>query len=141
MAKKRRASTSLEVELESLAELSLAELQAAWPRRWGWRPRTTSLTLFLHLFAWRMQAEIEGGLSTDARKVLNARSHPRRVALPPGCRITREYQGVLHSVDAVDGGYLFRGRRYLSLSAIAREITGVVWNGPKFFGLKRTSAK
>jgi len=36
----------------------------------------------------------------------------------------------------VRGGFEYRGRRYRSLSAIAREITGTRWNGPRFFGLR-----
>jgi hypothetical protein len=33
-------------------------------------------------------------------------------------------------------GFEWEGRRYKSLSAIARSITGVRWNGPLFFGLR-----
>ena len=32
--------------------------------------------------------------------------------------------------------YDFQGRLYPSLSMIAREITGMRWSGPLFFGLK-----
>jgi hypothetical protein len=35
-----------------------------------------------------------------------------------------------------DGQYEYQGRRYPSLSMIAREITGTRWSGPLFFGLK-----
>ncbi|NMA96531.1 MAG: DUF2924 domain-containing protein, partial [Phyllobacteriaceae bacterium] len=37
------------------------------------------------------------------------------------------------------GGYLYLGRTFKSLSAIAREITGTRWSGPAFFGLTRES--
>ena len=30
----------------------------------------------------------------------------------------------------------YEGRRYKSLSAVARHITGTQWSGPAFFGLK-----
>jgi hypothetical protein len=33
-------------------------------------------------------------------------------------------------------GYEFEGRKYKSLSAIARDITGTRWNGYRFFGLR-----
>ncbi len=36
----------------------------------------------------------------------------------------------------VDGKYEYEGRRYDSLSVIAREITGTRWSGPLFFGLR-----
>ena len=33
-------------------------------------------------------------------------------------------------------GFNWQGRRYKSLSAIARDITGTRWNGYRFFGLR-----
>ena len=33
-------------------------------------------------------------------------------------------------------GFEWQGRKYKSLSGIAREITGVRWNGYRFFGLQ-----
>lgn len=33
-------------------------------------------------------------------------------------------------------GYQYRGRRFDSLSAIARTISGTNWNGWRFFGLR-----
>jgi hypothetical protein len=54
-----------------------------------------------------------------------------------GTVLTREYQGIEYRVAATtDGDYEFAGRRYPSLSMIAREITGTRWSGPLFFGLK-----
>jgi hypothetical protein len=34
-----------------------------------------------------------------------------------------------------DGGFLYRGTAYRSLSKVARAITGTHWSGPAFFGL------
>jgi site-specific DNA recombinase len=39
----------------------------------------------------------------------------------------------------VENGVMFRGKRYHSLSQVARTITGSQWSGPLFFGLKATS--
>ena len=58
----------------------------------------------------------------------------RRPALP-GARLIRDWNGNSHVVDVVDGGFLYAGSRYRSLSKIAREITGTNWSGPRFFGL------
>ena len=33
-------------------------------------------------------------------------------------------------------GFDWQGRRYKSLSAVARDITGTQWNGYRFFGLR-----
>jgi hypothetical protein len=51
----------------------------------------------------------------------------------PDCRAA-------HQVDVLDDGVRFEGRRYASLSAVAREITGVRWSGPAFFGLTSRGA-
>jgi hypothetical protein len=40
-----------------------------------------------------------------------------------------------------DDSYEYQGRRYQSLSAIARAITGTRWNGWVFFGLKNQRAR
>lgn len=42
-----------------------------------------------------------------------------------------------HVVDVIDGGFVWNGQRYTSLSPIARAITGARWSGPRFFGLKK----
>ncbi len=56
--------------------------------------------------------------------------------LKPGTSVIREYQGVRHIVTISEGGFVWQGKTYDSLSAIAREITGARWNGPRFFGLR-----
>ena len=58
---------------------------------------------------------------------------PRPVA---GTRLIREWQGVEHCATVLDDGFEYQGRRYKSLSAIARAITGTRWNGPLFWGLR-----
>ena len=46
-----------------------------------------------------------------------------------------------HTVTIEESGYQYEGRRYRSLSEIARHITGTQWSGPLFFGLKPRKAK
>ena len=53
-----------------------------------------------------------------------------------GSVIVREHQGEIHEVMVAPGGFCWSGQIYSSLSAIARKITGVSWNGPRFFGLR-----
>ncbi|MFZ3585360.1 DUF2924 domain-containing protein [Loktanella sp. DJP18] len=38
-------------------------------------------------------------------------------------------------IEVTSDGFVWRDTRYRSLSAIAREITGAHWSGPRFFGL------
>ena len=48
---------------------------------------------------------------------------------------SEELSSFAGQVQTVEG-YEYRGRPYKSLSAIAKAITGVKWNGWVFFGLK-----
>jgi hypothetical protein len=53
-----------------------------------------------------------------------------------GTQLIREWRGVEQKVTVLADGFEWEGRRYKSLSAVARAITGTRWNGPMFFGLR-----
>jgi hypothetical protein len=57
----------------------------------------------------------------------------------PGTILVREHQNTLHRVTALESGFSWNGRTFASLSAAARAITGVRWNGPRFFGLQENT--
>ena len=59
-----------------------------------------------------------------------------------GARLVREWNGRTHTITVEEEGFTYAGRNYRSLTAIAREITGARWSGPRFFGLtnKRRSS-
>jgi hypothetical protein len=57
-------------------------------------------------------------------------------SLKIGTLLVRDYQGRRHTVMVAPEGYVWEGTSYSSLSAIARAITGTVWNGPRFFAVK-----
>jgi len=89
------------------------------------------------MLAWRIQIEAAGGLHPELKAALRrSGASVQAPVLSPGARVGREWRGVRHEAQIVQGGVLYQGRRYVSLSAVAREITGVRWNGPRFFGLR-----
>lgn len=49
----------------------------------------------------------------------------------------KEYRGKRLIIRVMEEGFEFDSRRFSSLSAIAREITGTKWNGFLFFGLTK----
>ena len=73
----------------------------------------------------------KSGNGTLPRSVLNP--------LKTGSVLVREWRGVEHRVLVLDDGFEHRGRRYKSLTQIARTITGTRWSGPRFFGLEAPS--
>ena len=92
----------------------LAEVGAAEPRRVG----------------GRADPDEAGGAPTPK---------PAPPRLKPGARLVREWHGRTHSVVVLDDAFEFEGKRYRSLTQIAREITGAHWSGPRFFGLAKRS--
>jgi hypothetical protein len=66
----------------------------------------------------------------------------REIRLPgPGATIRRTYKGREIAVRILDDGFEFDGRRYRSLTAIAKLVTGAHWNGLLFFGMIRQQRK
>jgi hypothetical protein len=58
-----------------------------------------------------------------------------RTIVKPGTRLVREWNGQTQTVLVHADGVEWRGRRYRSLSVVARAITGAHWSGPRCFGL------
>lgn len=139
---------SLAARIAGLPDLPMEEIKALWHRLFGTDTPTHNRQFLERRIAYRLQ-EIEFRkvdrhlLDRNSRRIKalvetgKLRQHDRDLRLVPGTVLTREYQGVEHRVTvAPDGQYEFEGRRYPSLSMIAREITGTRWSGPLFFGVK-----
>jgi hypothetical protein len=104
-------------------------------------PRSLSREMIARVIAYETQAAVYGGLSLRLRRQLRTIAKEDRAVTPSvrlksDARLVREWNGVSHVVDRAEDGFVYRGRNYNSLSAIAREITGARWSGPRFFGLK-----
>ena len=133
--------------LEVLPALSSAELRSEWRRLYRSLPPRLSRDLLIRAVAYRMQELRYGGLSkTIKRKLVTLATAPQsegEIVSEPiqkisrGARLVREWNGRTHSVTVEEEGFTYAGRSYRSLTAIAREITGAHWSGPRFFGLAR----
>jgi hypothetical protein len=142
---------SLQLRLERLQNLDGAKLREEWRRLCRSEPPSISRDLLLRALAYRLQEREFGGLPKWAQQNLEgstARADPAdagSVATPklgaprlkPGARLVREWHGRTHTVAVLDDAFEFEGRRYRSLTQIAREITGAHWSGPRFFGLAK----
>ncbi len=125
--------------LRRLEDADLKQLRVEWEQRFGVAPRLRSADLLRRILAWRIQAAAEGGLDQVTRRLLaGGRSGPESM-LPEGTIISRDWKGTRHDVEVAEGGFVYRGEHWKSLSEIAREITGTRWNGPRFFGLRETA--
>jgi hypothetical protein len=147
--------SKIDQEIGRMADLSGAELVASWRKMFkAPPPKGIKRGLLERARAYRLQVRAFGGLKPASRKRLLAIAEGRvaeseasranvdddairhdRAKLKPGARLIREWNGVVHTVDVVDGGFLWNGRNWKSLSAVAEAITGARWSGPRFFGL------
>jgi len=59
----------------------------------------------------------------------------------PGTLLVREFKDKTVVVKVLDEGFEYEDRRFKSLTAIAREVTGNKWNGFVFFGLTGSKAR
>ena len=140
------------VKLQALEQMDYAALSSEWRRLYrSPPPKRVSRALLTLGVAWKIQEQAYGGLGAATRRRLAdlARTVERdgdvtrnRVAhLKPGAKLIREWQGKPHTVVVVEDGFEWQGRQWRSLSAIAREITGGHWSGPRFFGLNGKAAQ
>jgi hypothetical protein len=136
----------LALDLEALASMKIDAMRALWSLRIKkpYPPDLKSPEILRGLLGYKLREQVEGGLSPAVRRKLaeieRKSKTGEKVDLLPrlnlGVRLEREYRGVMHEVDVVDGGFRHQGRTYQSLSEVARAITGARWSGPRFFGLK-----
>jgi DUF2924 family protein len=134
-------------ELAGLPALGPERLRERWRTLYRSEPPPRiSEDLLRRAVAYRLQERVLGGLKPSTRRLLERvaeDAQPRRSAsaaparkVGPGAVLIREWRGTSHQVTVLEEGVLFRGKRYRSLSEVARKITGTRWSGPLFFGLK-----
>ena len=135
-------------QLEELRNCSSSDLRQQWRNVFRSVAPDMPPDLMRRAIAWRLQERVHGGLAPSAMKTIAslqaslARDGGIAVApvLKPGTRLVREWHGRTYHVLVCDEGHEYNGRRYRSLSQIAREITGAAWSGPRFFGLKSSKS-
>lgn len=136
-------AVDLPTDLETLRDISRRDLIELWELAGqGSLPGKTSTPFLARLLAYEVQSNKKGGLRKRTRSALSAISlngvpETSVRTATAGTRLVREWNGVRHMVDITKHGVIYRGKTYRSLSAVAREITGARWSGPRFFGMRR----
>jgi hypothetical protein len=161
---------SVVAAITELPQAKVATLQKRYRELFGEESRSSNKQFLFRRIAWRLQANAEGDLSQRARQRADEIADDRdlRVRAPkeflgrpdfapqivdrtrpskdgrlpePGSTLTRRLGDRQIVVKVLKDGFEYESRRYRSLSAIAREVTGTRWNGLLFFGLaERRSA-
>lgn len=134
-------------ELVRLSGLTLFELRGEWRHLYRMPPpMRLSRDLMIRSITYKLQEQAQGGLSKSLQRKLtlfdikqDENQKPQSVPpllMKPGTRLVRDWHGATHTVLILEEGVEWRGKRYRSLSTVAREITGAHWSGPRFFGLR-----
>jgi len=151
--------------IDELRTSNVIVLRKKYQEVFGEESKSSNKQFLFRRIVWRLQADAEGGLSERARRraaeivtdTLRTRapkellpsevpanairvvacSQPQRDwrLPPPGTLLTRRLRDRHIIVKVLADGFEFESRRYRSLSAIAREVTGTRWNGLLFFRL------
>jgi hypothetical protein len=149
--------TRVGAEIKALERLGFDELRLQWRNRWGrLAPARLTRSLLYRVMVYRIQAEAFGDLDREIKRMLEAdpslaNADPADAArrtgasasssignivplvLKPGALLTREWQGRIERVMVLEEGFAWNGKTYASVSAVALAITGVKWNGRRFF--------
>ena len=148
-------------EIEQLPLLQIEELRQRYREVFGEESQSRHKQHLVRRIGWRLQVLAQGDLSERARQRALAIANDadlkvqvpsqwvtrQRVATKRGTKdrrlpvigtvLTRTYGEQKIVVKVLQDGFEYHGRRYGSLSAIAREATGTRWNGLLFFGLTK----
>lgn len=129
----------LKEQLASLTQMGRPDLRKEWERVSKQPAPNLSADLLRLGIAYRLQEKAHSGLSRASLSELHGKS-AGRPTIKPGTRLVRSWNGRTISVLVEEDGFVFEDRNYQSLSAIAREVTGAHWSGPRFFGLRGQAA-
>lgn len=134
--------------LAALKAMSVNELKTEWQALFDAPAPNNSRNFLQGRLAYRIQELTYGGPDKQTRRLLDlladevegTLTRKAQIADPRnpvvGTKLIREWDGVAHTVTVLKEGFDWDGRRYKSLSAVARAITGTRWNGYRFFGLR-----
>ena len=136
---------SLAAQIASLPNLAMKDLWVVWDKYFPQRPPHNNRAYVEGRVAYKIQEEALStklAVQTQMARIGEAQSNIKtqrgvEVQVVPGTVLVREFDRREHRVTAqADGTFEYEGRRFKSLTAVARHITGQHWSGPLFFGLK-----
>jgi hypothetical protein len=140
----------VEAELAKLPTTPIANLRIRYRELFrADPPKAFGPDLLRRSIAQRIQERAYGALSKDSGRLLRQLIKavrgkqtgklelPRRIKA--GSELVRTWRGTTYRVKVTTEGFAFKGETYISLSEIACKITGVRWNGPRFFGLRSST--
>lgn len=151
-----RMNDSVQKQIAELQDLTYEELKERWAVLCGGVPPAFNRTFITKRLAYRIQELAYGGLPEVTRERMRqillangfnevgCRSEGKHTTVDQsganlpvlGTKLSREWNGTRYEATVVHGGFEYEGKRYRSLTAVTKAITGTHWNGRAFFGIK-----
>ena len=129
-------------QIAALQRMDAKGLHQQWEATMDGPPPGSAASLRQRLIH-RIQELAYGGLAPAVKAALDkvarkdtGEERPTEKASIPGTRFLREWHGHRHEVTVVADGFEYLGKRFRSLTAVAKAITGQHRNGHEFFGLR-----
>ncbi len=147
------APAPMAARIAHLSDWSWPDIKQEWHRLFGGEPPIANRRFAEKRIAYRWQeiefAKADRGLlernqqRIDELVATGTLKRQKAGAMPiAGTELIRVYAGVEHRVRILpDDEFEYAGKRYPSLSMIARTITGTRWSGPAFFGLRKAGGR
>ncbi|NOD36658.1 MULTISPECIES: DUF2924 domain-containing protein [unclassified Ruegeria] len=134
-------NTDIAAHWAELGQMDRAALRVAWAEAFGDAPPHFLSMIFMRkALIWDAQCRAFGGLTTEVKRALKSAAGGKQLRAPApaiktGTQLVREWNGQRYQVEVLENGFAMNGDHFKSLSAIALQITGTSWSGPRFFGL------
>ena len=144
----RASEASVLTQLAALSQMTVPELKTEWESLFGSPAPNNSRTFLEFRLRYRIQELAHGGPSRETRRMLDlladevgGKANRKVIATDSrnpvvGTRLVRGWDGIEHTVTVAKDGFEWQGRKFKSLTAVARAITGTQWNGYRCFRLR-----
>ncbi len=121
-------------QLKTVEKLKTKALREKLTELTGKQTRSNNRPYLLKQVTKALEEQVAREATKAKTKRAPKKPRERDPRLPPvGTVLEREHKGKKICATVLDDGFEYRGKTYRSLSAVAREATGTIWNGFLFF--------
>lgn len=142
MSRPDRKVVAIRDQIQAVRNMDRKQCLALWRESFASPPaKYLSQPFMQKAIVYELQCRALKGVPKSTRRALIAITKGKKAASTPARTLTRgmcllrEWNGRTFEVEVTEVGFIWRDKSYRSLSAIAREITGTRWSGPRFFGV------
>ncbi|MBE6459450.1 MAG: DUF2924 domain-containing protein [Alphaproteobacteria bacterium] len=138
------AKIELPTTLDALRAMPFADRATLWAKYSPHPFKRQMRALWYYIQCDRFKLRIEPKFLTKIKKYKDnptecvTHAYHNRYYIRPGTVITRTFRRIMHEVIVNDDNtFTYNGEKYRTLSAIAKDISGIKISGPDFFGLSK----